>query len=114
MLQASRLAHLAATLLVSACATTVPTEPAVIALPGSGKSFEQFNADDVNCRQHAGARAGEIAGASWIDQQRRYDYAYLQCMYAMGHRVPLPGQFTSAPPPGTPPPPPPKPEQVTK
>ena len=48
--------------------------------------------------------------------QRRYDFAYVQCMYAKGHRVPVSGRFTGPspramtlppPPPGMPPPPPP-------
>jgi Glycine-zipper domain len=74
---------------------------------------------------------GSVAGtgtaqASAYGTQRRYDNAYLQCMYAKGHRVPMSGQmmsdprqvpYTSAqgsavqqmppPPPGSPPPPPP-------
>lgn len=112
-MRASRFAHLSATLLLGACATAVPTEPGVLALPGSGKSLDQFNTDDAECRQRASARVGEVASASWFDQQRRYDHAYIQCLYVKGHRVPVPGQFTSAPS-GGPPPPPPKPEAVTK
>ena len=36
----------------SACAT-VPLGPSVMALPGTGKPFEQFQFDDVTCRQWA-------------------------------------------------------------
>ena len=57
----------------------------------------------------AGAGAGE---ASAYAVQRRYDHAFLQCMYAKGHKVPVSGRFTSAPPAGSayvPPPPPPPP-----
>jgi len=36
--------------LVSGCASA-PTGPSVMVLPGLGKSFEQFNADDAACRQ---------------------------------------------------------------
>jgi hypothetical protein len=36
--------------LVGACAT-MPTGPGVMVLPGTGKSFEQFHADDLLCRQ---------------------------------------------------------------
>lgn len=61
----------------------------------------------------AGAGAGE---ASAYAVQRRYDYAFMQCMYAKGHKVPVSGRFTSAPPAGSPyvppppfPPPPPPP-----
>lgn len=52
----------------------------------------------------AGAGAGQYSG---YDLQRRYDIAYVQCMYAKGDRVPVSGQMTSSP--GrayTPPPPP--------
>lgn len=43
---------LLASLLLAAC-TTVPTGPSVAVMPGNGKSFEQFNADDAVCRQYA-------------------------------------------------------------
>lgn len=65
----------------------------------------------------AGAGAGEGAG---YGIQQRYDFAYQQCMYANGHRVPVAGGMVSLapstpinppanaafPPPDTPPPPP--------
>ena len=39
-----------------------------------------------------GGLAGTSAGqASGYGVQRRYDYAYMQCMYAQGHRVPSAG-----------------------
>jgi len=41
---------LAALLGLSAC-TVMPTGPSVMALPGTGKSFDQFRADDYDCRQ---------------------------------------------------------------
>jgi outer membrane lipoprotein SlyB len=154
------------------CAT-LPAGPSVLVLPGSGKSFDQFQADNAVCRQFAdmqvggrsatqvaqesatqsavlgtvlGAAVGAAAGqgrgaaigaasglalgsamgagpayASASELQRRYDYAYVQCMYARGNQVPVPaglsGERTGgryAPPPsetgryyGTPPPPPP-------
>lgn len=58
-----------ATLLVAACATA-PTGPSVLVLPGSAKTFDQFRADDYECRQYAGfqvngttpGRAGEQSG----------------------------------------------------
>ncbi|WP_215779103.1 YMGG-like glycine zipper-containing protein [Paludibacterium sp. B53371] len=37
---------------LSACAT-YPEGPSVMALPGQGKTFDQFQADDLNCRQYA-------------------------------------------------------------
>jgi hypothetical protein len=159
-------------LAVTAC-TTVPSGPGVMVLPGTGKSFDQFRADDLECRQFSSAQiggttanqaavdsgvksaavgtlvgaaagaaigggrsagvgagvgllAGSMMGASTAEgsaygSQRRYDYAYTQCMYAKGHKVPVSGHFTStpgtaptaasapppnAPPPNTPPPPP--------
>jgi hypothetical protein len=69
----------------------------------------------------AGASYGGYSGAS---TQQRYDYAYQQCMYMKGNRVPVAGEIApqraraeaynsppppNAPPPGTsyPPPPPP-------
>jgi OmpA family protein len=134
---------LAAALVVAGC-VTVPTGPAVMALPGSSKNFDAFRADDVSCREYAqyqlgpvagqegqnravanaaggaalGAAAGAIigsvsgnaghgaaigagtgllfgsavgadaAGYTSYDLQRRYDAAYLQCMYAKGNQVP--------------------------
>ncbi len=78
----------------------------------------------------AGLLVGSAAGAgnanaSAYGTQRRYDNAYVQCMYAKGQRVPVSGHLQSAParayatppatrrgvipppPPGNPPPPPP-------
>lgn len=176
-MKSTYLALLATAGLLSACAV-VPQGPSVMALPGTGKSFDQFRNDDYNCRQFAfqqvggvdtnqaatnagvgsavlgtalgaaagaafgggqgaaiGAGAGLLAGSavgmgnaqgSAYDVQRRYDYAYLQCMYANGNRVPSPGRmapqqqpyqtyqtapqpqprYLPPPPPGSPPPPP--------
>ncbi|RZI44133.1 hypothetical protein EGT07_01510 [Herbaspirillum sp. HC18] len=165
---------LAALQLLGAC-TTMPNGPNVMALPGTGKSFDQFRMDDGDCRQFASAQIGGTtaadaanesgvrtaalgtllgaaagaaangssgagagagiglamgglvgasnAGYAGYDVQRRYDYGYLQCMYAKGHRVPVSGYFNGnhhaaytsrpttmvpPPPPGTPPPPPPQ------
>jgi len=44
-------------LAISAC-TTVPTGPSVLVLPGEGKPFEQFRADDIECRQFASSQIG--------------------------------------------------------
>lgn len=162
-------------LMLGGCAT-VPTGPSVMALPGTGRSFDQFRLDDYDCRQFAylqvggpeaeqaandegvraaavgtliGAVAGAMiggrqgaavgagsglligsasgAGASGrraYGSQRAYDNAYLQCMYAKSHKVPVGGGYVSQPPPavsvpagaavaipppppGNPPPPPP-------
>jgi hypothetical protein len=166
----------AAGLLVVAGCMSIPTGPSMMALPGTGKSFEQFRGDDMQCRRYAseqiggadanraandaaaksavvgtviGAAAGaaiggsdaagvgagtglvmgSMAGAgsgqySAYETQRRYDMAYIQCMYAVGHKVPVYGTMVQPPqtgqgqrdqpaaypppPPGSPPPPPPR------
>jgi hypothetical protein len=60
------------------------------------------------------------ASTSAYEAQERFDTAYIQCMYAKGHQVPISGQFTNTvpdnaappaadippPPPGSPPAPP--------
>ena len=48
----------AAMLLLSACATVPPSGPSVMVLPGGGKSFDQFRADDYECRQFASSQIG--------------------------------------------------------
>ena len=56
----------------------------------------------------AGSAAGAGAGqASGYRLQRRYDNAYIQCMYAKGDRVPVSGRMTSGPAQAASPPPPP-------
>ena len=45
-------------LIVSGCAT-VPIGPSVSVMPGTGKSFEQFQADDAVCRQWAAQQIGQ-------------------------------------------------------
>lgn len=136
------LAATLAALLLGACATA-PTGPSIMALPGSGKSFDQFRNDDAECRQYAqlqiggnngasvdpgvrnaaigtvvgalagaafgghqsagagagaGLLVGSMAGADAAQQsnqsaQRRYDNAYVQCMYAKGQQVPVSGNM---------------------
>ena len=44
-------------LFLSGCAS-IPKEPSLMALPGSGMSFEQFRQDDSDCRQHAFQQIG--------------------------------------------------------
>ncbi|HRE17599.1 MAG TPA: hypothetical protein PLW86_11155 [Rhodocyclaceae bacterium] len=66
------------------------------------------------------AMGSEQARAARYGTQRQYDQAYIQCMYARGHKVPVQGVMTESqatassgtqapppPPPGMPPPPPP-------
>jgi hypothetical protein len=50
-------AFAAISLLLAGCATA-PTGPAVMVLPGSGKSFDQFRFDDHECRQYASSQVG--------------------------------------------------------
>ena len=70
-------------MLLAACAR-VPSQPGIAALPGSAKSTEQFRADDGACRQVAAIEAKSTD--KW-----RYDMTYLQCMYAKGNQIPIPG-----------------------
>lgn len=112
---------MAAALVVAAC-TTIPSGPSVMVLPGSTKSFDQFLGDDHDCRQFAFGQVGGVSsqqasntaavsssaagpshsGDSGYGAQYQYDTAYIQCMYARGHRVPVYGQMRAAPP-ATPP-----------
>jgi uncharacterized protein YcfJ len=46
-------------LLTAGCAV-LPTGPSVLVLPGANKSFEQFRADDMQCRQYAVAQGGGV------------------------------------------------------
>ena len=148
-------------LMVFAGCATLPAGPSVRVLPGEGKPFEQFQADDAVCRQWAGqsigvspqetvnmnAASGAVIGTAvgaglgaaigaasgnagtgaaigagsgllvgtanganagnaygW-EAQRRYDNAYVQCMYAKGNQVP--GTVRSYRPRRAAPPPPP-------
>jgi hypothetical protein len=164
-------------MLISGC-VSAPIGPSVMALPGTGKNFDQFRMDDAECRQYAlrqvggatadqaatdagirsaavGTVVGAVAGAaigghegtgagagtgllvgsmagagaaqsSAYGNQRHYDNAYVQCMYAKGEQVPVSGTrsrsrqqvpnvvqpapsgtYLPPPPPGNPPPPPP-------
>jgi len=50
-------AILLSTLLLASCAS-VPNGPSNMALPGTGKSFDQFRADDASCRGFAHEQIG--------------------------------------------------------
>lgn len=43
-------------LMLGACTVAPPTGPSIVALPGPGKSFQQFQYDDQNCRNYAQSR----------------------------------------------------------
>jgi hypothetical protein len=79
----------AATVLIAGCAHA-PTGPGVMVLPGASKSLEQFQTDDGTCRQMAGQEIEKSKGGE-VPAQTRYDMTYMQCMYAKGHQVPVPG-----------------------
>jgi hypothetical protein len=91
----------AGTMLCAGCVTS-PSGPSVLVLPGTGKPFEQFQVDVDVCRSWA---AQQATGASSYVVQRRYDNAYVQCMYAKGHQVPGRRPATPAAPPASPAPP---------
>src|SRR5712664_1083560 len=111
MAKMSMLLIIAAAVVTTSCAS-MPTGPSVMVLPGTGKSFEQFRAEDARCRQ-AAATDAEMTKEGNVHPQQHYDMAYMQCMYAAGNQIPVAGRppassQPSVPPPpaGTPPPPP--------
>lgn len=53
-----KLPSLAALLALGAC-VSMPTGPTVPVLPGSGKNFNQFRADDAMCQRYALEQIGE-------------------------------------------------------
>ena len=57
MNHALRLLPLTTLILIGGC-VTLPNGPSVMVLPGSGKSFDQFRADDLECRQFASSQVG--------------------------------------------------------
>lgn len=80
-------------LLVAGCAG-IPTEPSLLALPGTGKSLNDFRSSDAQCRQYASQQIIVATGPDTVrvggyGAQSRYDNAYVQCMYAAGHKVPV-------------------------
>ena len=52
-----RISSVAAMLVLAGC-VTVPSGPSIMSLPGTGKSFDQFRADDFECRQYASSQVG--------------------------------------------------------
>ncbi len=63
-----RFALALAALLAAGCAT-VPTGPSTVAIPGTSKGWDQFQADDSTCRGFAANRAGvpnEAAAAAGV------------------------------------------------
>ena len=56
---ARRVAAAGTLLALAGCVAAPPVQgPRVVAMPGTGKSYEQFQADDASCRQAAFAQVG--------------------------------------------------------
>jgi hypothetical protein len=53
----AQLVSIVAALSLAGC-VAMPTGPEVMVLPGTGKNFEQFTADDAQCRQWAAQQTG--------------------------------------------------------
>lgn len=95
------------TILSLAACSSIPTGPSILVLPGPGKNFDEFRADDIKCRQYAFGNVGGVpatqssatgsaagtANTSLYDAQESYDMSYIQCMFAKGNRVPVSGSF---------------------
>ena len=54
---ATKVVSLGALLLLGGC-VSMPSGPGVMVLPGTGKNFDQFRADDMECRQFASNQVG--------------------------------------------------------
>lgn len=81
---------------------------AVGALAGAAMGGRQGAGVGAGVGLLAGSAAGAGAGqASGYASQRRYDNAYIQCMYTKGNRVPVSGQLMQGPAQAINPPPPP-------
>jgi hypothetical protein len=53
-----RISVVAVAAVLAAGCTSIPTGPSTMALPGTGKPFDQFRADDLGCRQYANEAIG--------------------------------------------------------
>lgn len=62
-----KFASVTALLGLTAC-VTVPNGPSIAALPGSRRTFEQFQIDDARCRQYASAQTGGPSAADNANQ----------------------------------------------
>jgi hypothetical protein len=91
-----RLAMGLGTVLLSACSSAPTYGPSMMVLPGTNKTFDQFRLDEQDCRAHAQAQNAKSSTEqdSAGSPQQRYDRAFLQCMYAKGHKVPLTGRVS--------------------
>ena len=57
MKPASKIGIFGALLLLGGC-VSMPSGPSVMVLPGTGKNFDQFRADEMDCRQFASSQVG--------------------------------------------------------
>jgi len=64
--RARRALCLAPLLALGAC-TVMPSGPSTMVLPGSGKTFDQFRADDFSCRNYAQSQVGTSAQQASAD-----------------------------------------------
>ncbi|MBS0335563.1 MAG: hypothetical protein JSS40_01875 [Proteobacteria bacterium] len=53
-----RISPLLLALVALGACTTIPSGPGVLVLPGTGKSFDEFRANEYECRQYASAQIG--------------------------------------------------------
>jgi hypothetical protein len=53
---------------LTACAVQPPTGPSFAAMPGTGKSLDQFQADDLKCRSYANQANGNVSPAQGAAQ----------------------------------------------
>jgi hypothetical protein len=63
MFTMKRFAPLCAVLTLGACVTYPPSGPSMMALPGTGKNFDQFRMSDAQCRDYASSQAGGATAA---------------------------------------------------
>jgi len=68
MVKAPLIAALAGAFALSGCAVAPPAGPDIVAMPGKGKSFEAFQADDAACRQYASAQIGNSSPSAAANQ----------------------------------------------
>ncbi len=62
MRNALRLSPLVVVVLLGGCAT-LPNGPSVLVLPGTGRNFDEFRADDAACRNYAYQQVGGVTSA---------------------------------------------------
>ena len=56
-------------LALSACTVAPPSGPSVVAMPGQGKSWPQFQQDDAYCKSYAQAQMPDAAQTAQASQQ---------------------------------------------